>query len=380
MALAAFPASGSTSWYPWATSVDTSMRVTTPRGSKTKYVAANSEPNSVKDLCDYVCTGTNDHAVFQTAVNAVGAEILKRDGTVGGKVVAVGRLFNMAGPVQMLSQVKVESEYGAKATILARSGTWAPGLTGGFFELATNKVQYTHVEGFTLDGKNASLCGFYYINGTAQEWDAFHIIRDMYIFDCGQDGISMNQDTGETAPRNRGAMISQVRIINPGRYGVYSNNPDSFYEMVDVGSSGSHGIYAGSANNRFVNCKAWYSQGNGFHVAGARDNQFAGCESQDNTGHGFYAGSVKSAFTSCLADSNGRTTGTGDGFNVAGNGTIIQGCVSSEKSEGGPGEQRWGYNISASAKVFVNGTAFGNVSGPVTGTGAAGSVVNVVGY
>jgi hypothetical protein len=346
------------------------------RGSFARTVAASSESQAVKDSCDYVCDGTDDEVQINQAIDALSANTIGR-GTQGGTVILIGRLFSIASPILIQTQVRLTSLYGKYATVVQNTSANNPGTSGGMIELFSLGTQYTQIDNLTLSGQGVSCNGIYQVVGTAFEWDAFHTVEDLYIFNVGGDGLHVAQGA-ENLPRNRGNMYSRIRIIEAGRYGVHSGCPDSFYIQVDTGSSGSHGFNAAHANNRYVNCKAWYSDGDGFRYTVGRDNQTTGCESQDNQGHGFYVSSPRNSFSACCADSNGYT-GTGDGFFVIGNGTSIAACTASEKGEH-TASQRYGIQFSGTPKVLVNLTTSGNTTGASTGATAAGSVVNVVNY
>lgn len=351
-------------------------------GMYTKTVAGAGESASVKAACDYVCTGTNDHTVINTALNSVGVTTLNKGGN-GGTVVLVGRNFNIAGSVRIPSQTQLVGAYGKSGTWLTRSGGWSPGVATGMIELYDEDTQYTSIRHLGLNGGGASVTGIYLHNDRAQEFDAFHTVNDVYIFAVGGDGLATILTNVNGNGRMRGGHFSQIRVINCGRYAYYIASNDGFYDRCDTGSAGSHGFYVTNGNNRIVNSKAWYSDGSGFYISGVR-TQLAACESQDNLMHGYYLAGAQTNVTGCTADSNsyaGGSTGGNlyDGFNIAAH-TIVQGCTAYDKNEGGRGlRQRYGYNITnSSAKVIVDGLAWQNVTGPLNGSGAAGSAVRVV--
>jgi len=351
-------------------------------------VAASTEPTTVKNAADYVCDNTADQVQINAALASVGTESVSGNakGNNGGMVVLIGRQFTISGPVLLPSQTELVGAYGKSGTWLSCAGSYAPGENGGMVELATLNTQYTVIRDLGLDGNSVNVCGVRHEMSTGQEYDGYHVAKNMYIWNVGRHGIySLNQSGG----RLRGNMYSQMRILNPGGYGVYSESPDSFYEMIDVGSAGTaiggkngHGFFCGHSNNRYVNCKAWFSDGDGFHITGGRDNQLTACESQDNERHGYYINSGRTTLSSCCADSNSHDgsggAGIGDGFYVSGGGTNIHGS-STDKNESGRGrQQRYGVNIVGSPPVIINVTTWGNATAPSNGSGATGSVVNVI--
>mgnify|MGYP000872391821 FL=1 len=257
-------------------------------------------------------------------------------------------------------------------------------------QLFTTNVQYVTVDNLILNGQGRQTCGLYINVGAGQEYDSYLKFHDLYIWNCGGtsgigDGISMQNNSGG---RLRGNHLSHIRVINAGRYGCYVNGPDSFYDAIDCGSSGNHGFNITHANNRFVNCKSWFSDGAGFYTSTAsRDNQFSACEAQDNLRHGYEIQGARNSFSSCCADSNsfdgsGSTAITGrtfHGFYVNGNYTNVHGTAS-DKNEGGRGaRQVYGVYINTGITCLVNVMTTGNFTGALSDNSAATRVVNVIG-
>lgn len=351
-------------------------------------VASSNESASVKATADYVCDGTADEVQINAALASVGSESVTgaAKGANGGMVILVGRKFTISGPVLLQSQTELVGAYGKSGTWIYCAGSYAPGSAGGIIELATLNTQYTVVRDVGLHGNSVNVCGIRHEMGVGQEYDGYHVAKDIYIWNVGSHGVyALNQLGG----RLRGNMYSDMRIINAGGYGVYSKCPDSFYQLIDVGSAGSniggaagHGFYCGHSNNRYVNCKAWFSDGTGFHIAGGRDNMLSGCESQDNELHGYYVSSARSSLSSCVADSNSHTgsgvSGNGDGFHVIGEGTNIHGTATDKNESNRGRQQRYGVNIIGTPRVIINVSTFGNATASRNGAGHATSVLNIV--
>lgn len=353
-------------------------------GSYVRTVAASGESSEVKAACDYVCDGTADEVQINAALAAVGTQTISRGGN-GGTVILIGRQFTIAAPILIPSQTKLTSAYGRQATRVVAHSSMTTGLTVGMVQVATSNTQYAEVEELLLDGAGYNVCGVYYGVGTGQEYDAFLSARKLYIWNVGYDGLFVENLSGG---RCRGNHFSDIRVINAGQYGVHVKGPDSFYERIDCGSSGSHGFYIEHANNRFVSCKSWYSDGSGFYTTTAsRDNQFSACESQDNQQHGYHVQGSKNSFSSCCADSNsydgspsGSITGRSYyGFNILGNYTNAHG-TSSDKNESSRGlRQVYGVYIGSGVTCICNVTTFQNYTGSLSNNGSGSSIVNVVG-
>lgn len=326
-------------------------------------VAAADAPQEVKNNTPFVCDGTSDQDVINAAINSVAGTDINKEFN-GGTVCLVGRAFYIDGPVLLQSQTEIFGSGGSKSTYLVNKG-YAGGLKSGMIQLANSDVQYTTIHDLGFEGNGVDCTGIYLSNGLAQEWDANHIVRDVALWSTGGHGIRLEQDKDPSARqyRTRGNMLMRIRVINAGASGLYIECPDSFFEQISCGSSGGHGFEVLHSNNRFVNCKAWYSDGDGFHLDHGRDNQLAACESQDNMNHGYMVGTARTTLAACVADSNGYG-GTGDGYHVEGNGFNIQGCAT-DKNEGNRGlNQRYGIYLESWVDGIANITTWHNAVAP----------------
>lgn len=340
-------------------------------------VAGHDAPANVKAAADFICDNVADDVQINAALASVGADTIGH-GTNGGVVLLVGRVFTISGPILMRTQTTLRGAFGKSGTKINAAAPIPTGPTAAMIRLATPDTQYVEVSDLALNGKGLALCGVYFAVSAGQEWDAFNVLKNLYIYRTGEAGIWL-----ATGTRNRANQVVEVRIIDAGKIGVHVACTDNFFDRVDVGSAGSDGFYVPGANNRFVNCKAWFSDGHGFHIPWAgRDNQFSACESQDNQEHGWLVMGARNILSACCADSNGygSLAGGGDGFHLRGRGTNLHGSAF-DKNEGGRGlNQRYGVNIAESVPVIVNVTTFQNKTAPKAGTAAAGSVVNVLNH
>lgn len=359
-------------------------------GANTIIVAGHSEPADVKAAAHYVCDNTADQVEINQAINQIASLSVMGNakGTNGGTVLLVGREFTITGPVLVQSQTTLKGAYGKDGTWLRCHSSYAPGANGGMIELAHLDTQYTTIRdlGLRVDGVN--VCGIRLQMGAGQEYDGYHTVTEVHMWHPGSHGLYVLNNSGG---RMRGCHFSFIRILDPDGYGVYTMAPDSFYSHIDVGSAGSgmaagtgHGFMIGHSNNRYVNCKAWFADGDGFNIAGGRDNQLVGYESQDNERHGYYIGSARTVLSSCTADSNSHTgsgdaSGGGDGFHIVGNGANVHGTASDKNESNRGRQQRYGVNVTnGSVRCIVNVTTWGNATAALNGTGHATSVVNVV--
>lgn len=375
----------------WGNAVEQALRVQGLKGTYVKYVAGAGETADVKALCDYQCTGTNDHATINLAINAVSSGTAIGRGSNGGEVILVGRNFNLGGAIVMRSQVWLKSEYGPMATWLSRTGTYAPGANGGLIMCANDgttgagpPAQFCVVSDLAIDGNNASTCGVY-MSPSADaggEYDTFHRLENLYIENCGTHAIRWEQKGNG---RLRGNMTTKIRVLNAGSHGVYINCPDSFYSFVDVGSSGGNAFHNVHSNNMLSNCKGWFSNGHGFAGSVGRDNTYVCCQAQDNLNDGFNMAGARQVLEACLSDSNGYggsnlSTTLGSGFVISSNGARVSGSAN-DKNESSRGvRMQYGLNFVGSPKVIVDVTVGATSSGSAQGPGAvgAGSRVTVV--
>lgn len=387
------PIDNSVNWGTWLRGaigdIDLRVGLRIPQGDKLITVASSSESTVVKNECDYVCDGTADEVQINAAIADCGSDTIGY-GSNGGTVLLIGRRFNIAAAIGVRTQVHLMGSYGSMGTWIYGVSSFVPGATGGLIQLYSSSTQYATVSDLAINGQGFSACGVYVGVAAAQEWDSFIRLRDLYIVSSGQHGVRWDNISGG---RCRGNMAERIRVLNAGQNGFYINCPDSFYSMLDTGSSGSHGFYLPHSNGNFVLCKSWYSDGAGFYLTGGRDNHFASCEAQDNLNHGWHIAAQRNSFGACIADSNGyngvASTGQpknlGSGFFVSGNGNNIQGTAS-DKNEGGR-EVRQQYPLQTSGAVVLMANI---VSSSNVNTGAAvangytsasgSSIINVLDY
>lgn len=346
------------------------------RGDYTIVVVADTESADVQALADYICDGTDDDIQINAALLDVGSTTVDRGGN-GGTVILIGREFTITNPILVPTQTRLTSAYGQYGTVIRAASGIPTGAQAGMVELYDSNTQYAEVDSFTLNGASQNVCGVYIYEGTGQEWDAAILAHDLYIINVGNTGLRTENASGG---RLRGGRYSNIRIINPGVYGVWVDSPDSFYHHIDVGSAGSHGFYVDHSNNFFSECKAWFSDGDGFVTtsSGPR-NSFSACQAQDNQGHGFNIGGYMNTFSSCQADSNSWNTGNteqgvSDGFHITGNGNAFSACTAYDKNESSRGlAQRYGFWFASSINVAAVGCGtWQNQTGSYLNNGVSG--------
>ena len=268
-------------------------------GSFATLIAASNAPQDLKDVADFVCSGSND----QVEINQAIAQLTPNRDAPGGVVQLSPGTFNISDQIRMRPRTSLVGS--GKATILKATGSWSshnsPNEMGGVIEANSLGIDKCHVASLAIDGSRENVHGIYF--NITQQWfddfspDAANSFTDLYIWRPGGDGIRFE------GSRMRATQVSRVRVWDAGGHGYYLNSPDSFYSHCETGSSGKNGFYVGKPNNRITNSKAWFSIGSGFQITGAR-NQLSACESQDNRMHGYSIEAGQVSLTSCHADSN----------------------------------------------------------------------------
>ncbi|MEM9776095.1 MAG: hypothetical protein AAF902_16070, partial [Chloroflexota bacterium] len=304
-------------------------------------VAAASAPNVVKDGAHLICSGTNDHEVINQALTSLG--------DAGGLVRLTAGTYNCAGAVKMQRRTSLLGS--GRATILKAIGTWTAfdgSAQGAVIEPADSGTDKTLVGFLAINGnryQNADTQGIYYHIDSKADFDegpdAGHYFTDLYIFQTNRHGLHVS------GSHMRATKVTRMRVYNVGdeggteAHGFWIDSPDGMYSQCETGSSSGHGFFVDGSNNHFVNCKAWFSDLNGWQISNVR-GMYSACEAQDNAGHGFYIGSGPNSFTSCHADSNSwqpdDPAATHDGFHIPWGSRIqLIGCSAYDKNESNRG-------------------------------------------
>jgi len=318
-------------------------------------VAASNSPQSMQDVADYICTGSNDQNTINEAINS--------QSNIGGVVALSPGSFNCSGAVKVRSRVALVGS--GRASVLRASNAWS----GAMIEAYSTSTDKVTISDLALDGEYKNVNGIL-LNVTRKDDfedgspDAANYITDVYVHGVQGNGVHI------TGRHNRGFCVTRVRVWDAGGHGFVFNSPDGFVHQCESGSSGLDGFRVSSANSRFTNCKAWYADGSGFHIAAVR-NEFSACEAQDNEQHGFYIASGQVSLTSCHADSNSwnrnQPVAQYSGFYIIRDRNRVQliGCQAYDKNEGGRGNwQRWGFVLAGrNSQCQITGIGRDHVDG-----------------
>jgi hypothetical protein len=272
-------------------------------------VAASTATARVQAGADYVCTGTNDQSVINSAITALPSG--------GGTVLLSGGTFTIGAPISV-SASNVSLEGTGVSTLLNVPGgtniTYAIEVTGtGTVEV---KLRRLYIQMQRSDSSGTGI----YIDTPWSVTDTQHVLEDVYINGCPNNGVQVpaNADT-------RVLLFNRVHAKNCGGNGFYFAYPsitDSVFIGCIADTTADNGFYLGGANNWLTDCKAFYcgsagGSNHGFYIVGY-NQYFEGCQAQDNYQSGFYGdnsgdatyGSFGCIFVNCSGDDNGQNGGS----------------------------------------------------------------------
>ncbi|WP_294565818.1 right-handed parallel beta-helix repeat-containing protein [uncultured Arthrobacter sp.] len=365
-------------------------------------VAADDAPPAVKDAADYVCDGVDDQEEINAALEALSNDRSPAFGSQGGSVGLWGRFFSISAPIRLRAHCEVQGQ-GRMVTTLQATADMDGGEKQGVFELNSPDTQYTGVRGLGIHGGPDSSCsGIFYEQGRGTEWDASHLLSNLYIYRTGHHGVYLLNGPGDS--RLRAGVLDTIRVIEAGRRvtrgasGYVIDSPDTCIANCESGLSAGHGFRLPNANSQLANCKSWFSgrsadgfgQGSGFHLDGHRSS-LVGCTAQDNYGHGYFIAGGDHSISGAVADSNGYNGGggsgrgagyTGSGFYLRGrkgHPSTVQGTSFDRKYDGANVYQQYGVQFADGAARVNLTLSVGRVAvQPVGGDVPRGSRVSLV--
>lgn len=146
------------------------------------------------------------------------------------------------------------------------------------------------LQDLSIDGNRSKQEGLasavYFDNSNGEGVLARHAIRNVHVRNVAGTGIFWGY-------RMRSSLIDGVVIYYCDEYGLRANVfSDNTMQNVDVGQSGSHGIYlTNCSNSKFSNLKSWYSGrvkpgGAGIYQRNGSTNVYSNILTQENSGSG----------------------------------------------------------------------------------------------
>jgi hypothetical protein len=304
-----------------------------------RLVAAKDAPAAVKAAADYVCDGVDDQVEINAALESLSDDHSPRFGTQGGSVGLWGRNFSISAPIRLRAHCEVQGQ-GRMVTVLRATAEMGGGARQGVFELNSPDTQYTGVHNLGIHGGRSSYCsGIFYAQGAGTEWDASHLLTNLYIYRMGHHGVYLLNGPGDS--RLRAGVLDRIRVLESGRRetrgasGYVIDSPDTCISNCESGTAAGHGFQLVNANTQLANCKSWFSgraargfgEGNGFHLQDGVRISMVGCTAQDNYGHGYFIAGGDNSISGAIADSNGNNGegGRGKGIGYTGSGFYLVG-------------------------------------------------------
>lgn len=269
-------------------------------GDKTAYITVGATK------ADYITDGTADdveiNQAVQAAIAAGGGTVLIKAGTynLAATIALNGNNITLLGTGE---GTLLKTANASNVNPITVSGTGRINVKIKMMKIDCNRANNTFGAGIVF-------------NTPWSATDPNHVLEDLYIVNCKNNGIEFTASSDTRVP-----LFRNIHIQDCDGNGLYMPNPsstDGIFENIIVDRTGLNGIYIGGANHHFVNCKTFYcgsiaGNNHGFYINGY-NNYFTNCEAQDNYQSGFYLdatgdatyGARGNTFVNCIADSNGQ--------------------------------------------------------------------------
>lgn len=262
--------------------------VTGGSGPGPNWIAANNAPTAIKNMVTaaggQVCDGVDDQIQFATQLTAY-AHVRFTEGT-----------YNFSGTLTIPARRYLQGS--GPGSIIAG----AAGATGRLIYLTGD---HPWLSDFRIDG-GGEAAGTHHIEanitsntGFTTGEDACPVIERIISRNAKGDGIRID---GTYA---RDGKINSCHVWNATGNGYFVGTADGTIVQCIAGTCGGNGfeLASDSGNWRLTNCKAWYSDKDGFRVDGTR-HTLVGIEAQDNAFSGIRIISDVTTLTGWIADSN----------------------------------------------------------------------------
>jgi hypothetical protein len=354
-------------------------------------VASSESPQSVKDACDYVCTGTNDQTVINQALLQASraGDGFGGDGYIG--VHLVGPTFYVANNgTTSITMYPSTHLFGSGPGTLIRP-MWPTNVDRGAIELLDSTTGHVRVSNLSIGKINATSFNGHGIKftgtGTGDQYelktgnDPYCIIDHIMVLFAGKKGIYITGTSGGM----RETQISHSILWNAAEEGILvDSSSDCQISDCRANGGGSYPRFSLSGgNSKIANCKAYYSGGSsnlnadGYQVSSSRC-EVVGCAAQDNGRWGFNITSSSANISACTADSNSRLQSDGGGFLITNN-CSAQGLVAFDRGQTPSSPQNQGIVFTGSPQVNVTGyVSVDSGSNHVVGAVGANSFARIV--
>lgn len=305
------------------------------RGTKTNLLsrlAVSLNPDgSIKSsvgyfVSDYGAVGdglTDDTTAIQAALNAAGA--------AGGGIVWLMPKSHLITGITIPAYVMLLG-YGHITRLERKTGASAGSAVVTFTGGAS--TGYNGLSNCVVDGNkviNPSAGHGVYLRGVVEP-----LIRDVWIVDCGQNGLDMDKD-GSNNPTS-GGWFENIWVTQCTGWGISlsSGAYDNRLLGCEAGVCDAGGIVLSMASGtRMEACATYWNSGVGFRLYQTFSCSMVNCRAERNTQHGFQLDSVQDchlhnirAYHNSSSDNVGTGRNTYSGIYLTGTDTVqtVTGC------------------------------------------------------
>jgi parallel beta-helix repeat protein len=240
----------------------------------TVFVAASDARSEVKDMADFICTGTNDDITIENAISLLPA--------AGGKVKLSEGTFTLGSSIDILkSNVSLEgSGPGTKIFLANGANTHVIVVGNGATALSNIKICNLLIDGNKAN-QSAAGRGIYFY-GASGYLITNSVIENVWVKNCYSSGIYLSYSNNNTITGNNCQSNGWKGI-----YLSYSNN--NTITGNNCQSNGEDGIYLSYSNNNTITGNNCQSNGeDGIYLYYSNNNTITGNNCQSNSLHGIY--------------------------------------------------------------------------------------------
>lgn len=331
-------------------------------------VASSTAPDAVKAKADYVCDGIADQIEIQGAIDEAFST------NVGTVQLSIGG-FNFSAPVTLHPAVTLQGMHGdqifnpdqfipqsyisIRPEFVGGAAIVMLGQTAGGY---ASKSAEQRIFRLTINGDDSPAA----VHGI-QASDYVHgvVLRDVAVVRTTGKGIYTFTENGS---QPFSWTMNRVVVDNPTGNGIELINHSDFtaYDVISIGAGGDAWILSNMPNSRMTNCRAEWSEGDGYVITG-------------NWGTGQGSGGM--VMTNCSTDRNREN---GILVNATGNAPLVFGdiMVRRDGRNGGAGGGDFsGFRVTAATAPIIvdNLIAYPGVDDDDTGTNSPVNAYKVSG-
>jgi hypothetical protein len=335
-------------------------------------VGSNNLPTSVKQKCDYVCSGSNDQVEINAALLAQHERGSGSD-TLGprGGVLLVGSRFRTSDSIVMYAHGTLQGQGWGTSIEASSNFPNAAMITCASAGENNITVRDLSLNGrFSAGGQSHGIYFYGSVGGVDADMNAFPSshpdmipkLSNLYIGGFRQGSTTPVRHGVWMGDNVRGLQANGVMTDGTSGHGFFmSSASDAKFTACigagasynNSGSNGYAGFKVGGGSNQFINCKTFYCHGVGFDVSSSRATMTL-VQAQDNGREGFLISGVDFVGTHLVADSNSRLSSTAYAMKVSANRPMLNGIHISDRAQS-PSRQDRGIDFTGSSDVFCQG-------------------------